>query len=144
MDKNYSTSILVNTTPQEVCDAINNVPAWWSANFEGNNQKQNDVFTVRFDETFITMKITEFLPGSKLVWHVIDCYKHWLKDKKEWNGTTITWSLSPAGAGTKIEFMHIGLIPGIECYNGCEKAWNYYIHECLLPLLLKGKKALIE
>jgi hypothetical protein len=30
-------------------------------------------------------------------------------------------------------------VPGIECYNGCEKAWDFYIQESLLQLLNEGK-----
>ena len=69
----------------------------------------------------------------------IDCYKHWLKDKKEWQGTTMSWEISAEKNGTQINFTHIGLVPGIECYNGCEKAWDFYVKQSLFQLLTEGK-----
>ena len=135
----FNATILVNQTPATVFNAINNVGGWWTEDFEGNSEKLNDIFTVHFGETFITVKIVELITDKKIGWHVIDCYKHWLKDKKEWKGTTINWEIAAAKNATQISFTHIGLVPGIECYNGCEKAWNFYVKESLFKLLTEGK-----
>ncbi|MEP7372064.1 MAG: SRPBCC domain-containing protein [Chitinophagaceae bacterium] len=137
--QDYTTTITVNTTAQEAFKIINNVPGWWTTIFEGHSEKLNDVFTVRFGETFITVKIIELIPGRKIGWHIIDCYKHWLKDKKEWRDTAMSWEIFPANNATQISFTHFGLVPGIECYEGCEKAWNFYVNESLFKLLTQGK-----
>ncbi|MEO5892520.1 MAG: SRPBCC domain-containing protein [Ferruginibacter sp.] len=131
----YNAIIKVNATTQEAFKAISNVPGWWTTIFEGRSEQLNDIFTVRFGETFITMKIIEIVPGGKIGWQVIDCYKHWLKDKKEWQNTIINWGISTVDNTTLISFTHIGLVPGIECYKGCEKAWDFYIKESLFKLL---------
>jgi Activator of Hsp90 ATPase homolog 1-like protein len=136
---NYGTTLLVDHTPKEVFKSINNVSCWWSTSFEGHSEKLNDVFTVHFGETYITVKIVELIPNKKILWHVIDCYKHWLKDKKEWKGTKMSWEISTEKNATQIRFTHIGLVPGIECYEGCEEAWNSYINESLFKLINKGK-----
>ena len=138
-EQDYHTSITVNATAPEAFKSINNIPGWWTADFEGNSEKPGDVFTVRFGETFITLQVVEPIPGKKIIWQVIDCYKHWLKDKKEWLGTKMIWEISAEENGTQISFTHIGLVPGIECYNGCEKAWNFYINESLFKLLTEEK-----
>jgi hypothetical protein len=135
----YNTSITVNATPQEAFKSINSVSGWWTTIFEGHSEKLKDVFTVRFGETFITVKIVELIPYKKIGWQVIDCYKHWLKNKKEWKDTTMSWEISAEQHTTKISFTHIGLVPGIECYNGCEKAWDFYIKESLFKLLTERK-----
>jgi hypothetical protein len=137
--QDYKASITVNATAQEVFKSINSVSDWWTTNFEGNSEKLNDVFTVRFGETFITVKVVELIPYKKILWQVVDCYKHWLKDKKEWKDTTMSWEISAKENATQISFTHIGLVPGIECYNGCEKAWNFYVNESLFKLLAEGK-----
>ena len=54
--ENYSTVIETVQTPNEVYTAINNVPQWWTENFEGEAQKLNSEFTVTFGETFIKLK----------------------------------------------------------------------------------------
>jgi hypothetical protein len=137
--QDYTVTIMVNVNAQEAFDGINRMAGWWTPDFEGTATGLHDIFTVRFGETFITAKITELVPGRKITWHVIDCYKHWLRDKKEWNGTTMHWEIITTGNATKINFVHMGLIPGIECYNGCEKAWNFYIGESLYKFLTGGK-----
>jgi len=137
--QDYTASIKVNATAQEAFNAINSVAKWWTQDMEGSSQKLNDVFTVHFGETFITVEIVELAPGKKISWHVVDCYKHWLKDKKEWKGTKINWEISGQKDATRIIFTHIGLVPGLECYKGCENAWGQYINGSLFKLLTKGK-----
>jgi hypothetical protein len=137
--QDYKTDIRVQAPAAETFQMINHVSNWWTNHFEGRSEKLHDVFTVRFGETFITLKIVEFVPDRKIVWHVMDCYKHWLKDKKEWKNTEISWEISTEKNTTHIRFTHIGLVPGIECYTGCEKAWDFYLNESLFKLLTEGK-----
>ena len=89
--QDYTSGIKVDVSPEEAYESITNVSGWWSKDFEGKSEHTGDVFTVRFGETSITIKVVEMVPGKKIIWHVIDCYKHWLKDKKEWKDTKITW-----------------------------------------------------
>ena len=135
----FTTTILVPQTPQEAFDAINHVPGWWTTNFEGQSEKLNDIFTVTFGKTFITSKVIELVPGRKIVWQVTDCNKHWLKDKKEWNGTKMSWEISEKDNKTLIRFTHLGLVSKLECYGVCVNAWDEYIKGSLFKLLTEGK-----
>ena len=137
--QDYTTTLLVSQTPEHVFDAINNVAAWWSASFEGSTEKLNDIFTVRFGEVYITSEITELVPAKKIVWHVMDCNKPWLKNTKEWNGTDMIWEISKKGEQTQLHFRHLGLVPEVECYDVCSNAWSEYLQQSLLPLITKGK-----
>ena len=122
--QNYQGSIAVDITPLEAFEGIAQVNGWWAKNFEGSARKLNDVFTVRFGDTFVTFKVTESIPGEKLAWHVTDCYLHWLSDKTEWNGTTVVFDISPLGEKTQVTMTHIGLVPEVECFSDCEAGWN--------------------
>ncbi len=137
--QNYTASIVVDATPQVVFNSINNIASWWTINVKGNAENLDDIFTVSFGETFMTIKIIESIPYQKIGWHVIDCCKHWLEDKEEWKDTTMKWEISTTNNTTQIHFTHIGLVPGIECYDVCEKAWDFYIQESLFKLLTEGK-----
>ena len=130
---------MVNATAQEAFNAINNVPGWWTKDFEGSSAKLNDVFTVRFGAVFITSKVVELIPGRKIVWLVLDCNKPWLKNKKEWNGTKMSWEISEKDNKTQIHFTHVGLVPEIECFGACSDAWGQYIKGSLFKLLTEQK-----
>lgn len=137
--QDYTISITVDATAETAFHAINNISGWWSTDFDGQSEKLNDVYTVRFGETFITIKIIELIPYQKIGWQVVDSYKHWIKNKKEWQNTTMSWEISSIQDKTQIKFTHVGLVPGIECYKGCEGAWNSYLTESLFKLILEGK-----
>jgi hypothetical protein len=104
-------------TPDEAYAKIANVGGWWAKRFKGKALNMNDTFTVEFGETKVAFEITEAMPGKKVVWKVTDCYLHWLNDKTEWKGTTIVWDITATNGTTKIDMTHVGLKPGIECYN---------------------------
>lgn len=137
--QDYNATIVVKTTAAEAFKYINHVSAWWTENLEGSSARLNDVFTVRFGETFVTFRITEFVPAKKVVWLVTDSNLHWLYDKKEWNGTSVRFELSGEKDATSIHFTHIGLLPGIECYNNCKRGWDEHIKDSLFGLISEGK-----
>src|SRR5437667_198854 len=69
--QNYSTTFIVDETPEEAFAAINNVRDWWSGNIEGSTNKLGDEWTYRYkDIHYSKQKITEFIPGKKVVWLV--------------------------------------------------------------------------
>ena len=92
----------------------------------------------------MNFKVTESVPYKKLVWLVTDCYLDWLNDKTEWKDTKIVWNISKENKSTKIEMTHVGLVPGIECYNDCEAGWNQYVGESLPKLISAAKGILFE
>lgn len=138
-NENYSISINTNASAKSAFKNITDVAGWWTKNIEGNTENGNDVFTVRFGETFVTFEITEIIPERKIVWSIADCNLHWLNDKKEWNNTKVHWLIAKENNSTKITMMHEGLIPQIECYTNCEKGWNFYVGESLRKLINEGQ-----
>ena len=136
--KDYTATINVNANAEKSFECINNISQWWSENFEGSTERLNDVWTVYFGEPFVTAKVIELVPDKKITWEVIDCDLSWFKDKKEWNGTKMTWEILPAGDSTQIDFTHVGLVPEVECYESCVKGWDQYAKESLHILITEG------
>jgi hypothetical protein len=67
-NQDFTTTLLVDRSPKEAFDAINNVRGWWSENIEGGTEKLNDVFTYRVKDLHqCTMKLTEVVPNKKVV-----------------------------------------------------------------------------
>jgi len=137
-NENYQIRISVNADAKKAFENICNVASWWTKNIEGNSKKLNDVFTVHFGETFVKFKITELIQNKKIVWAVTDSYLPFVSDKKEWNNTSVDWEIAEDNDATKITMTHEGLMPAIECYENCEKGWNFYTGESLKKLINEG------
>lgn len=136
----YTTTLLVNQTPKEAFDAINNVRGWWSEEIEGSTNKLNDEFSYHFKDVHRSqMKIVEFIPNKKVVWLVKNNYFNFTKDKSEWTGTKIIFEISKKDKKTQIRFTHLGLVPTYECYGACSNGWNQYINQSLYSLITTGK-----
>lgn len=139
-NQNFSTRILVNQTPEDAFSTINNVRDWWSENIEGDTARVNAVFYYHYQDIHrCTFKITELVPGKKVVWHVLHNDFSFIKDKTEWDGTDIIFEIARKGDKTEIRFTHVGLVPEYECYDVCTDAWGTYINHSLFDLMTKGK-----
>jgi len=134
--QDFNCSITANVTAEEAMDAISKVATWWEKDITGVAEKLNDEFTVHFSqESFVKFKITEFIPETKVVWAVTDCYLPWFNNKTEWTGTNIIFVISTENNQTIMHFTHKGLVPQVECYEMCVKGWTQYIPGSLLKLL---------
>jgi hypothetical protein len=140
--KNQDLSLVftVDQTAEEAFAAINNVRGWWSGNIEGATDKLGDEFTYRYkDVHYSKQKITEFIPGQKVVWLVLDSTLSFVDDKSEWNGTKVSFEIGKKGGKTEVRFTHIGLVPQHECYGACSDAWGSYINGSLRSLITTGR-----
>jgi len=140
----FTATILVDQTPEEAFNAINNVRGWWTGEpgIEGSTDKLNDEFTYDYKPYHHSkQKITELIPGKKVVWLVTDSNINFVEDKNEWTGTKITFEITKKGDKTEVCFTHVGLAPGIECYDNCSNAWGSYISSSLRNFIAKSRKA---
>lgn len=137
--KNYQASIMVDAGAEDVYNKIADVDGWWAQNFTGSAKAIGDAFTVRFGDTFVDFRITEAVPGTKVAWHVTNCWLPWQNDKTEWNGTTVVFELAEHAGKTTVDMTHIGLTPEVECYKNCENGWNRHIKKSLFDYLTEGK-----
>ena len=152
----FSTTILVDQTPKEAFNAINNVRGWWSEEIEGSTNKLHDVFKYHFEDIHrCQIKLIEVIPDTKCVWYVMDNYfkpgifgedsQHAGKkggiqhEKAEWTDTKISFEISKKGNKTQVRFIHLGLVPEYECFDVCKNAWTHYIQESLFGLITTGK-----
>jgi hypothetical protein len=139
-EHSYSTTIDVAVTPDEAFAAINDVRGWWSHDVEGSTDTVNEEFTFRGEDVHRSrIRVTELVPGERVVWHVLDTYMSFIEDQSEWKDTQIVFEITTAATGTQIRFSHVGLVPAYECFDVCSNAWSFFIHDSLKSLMTTGQ-----
>jgi Activator of Hsp90 ATPase homolog 1-like protein len=140
-DRNFSTAFTIDQTPEEAFAAINNVREWWAGKpgIEGSTDKLGDEFTYAYEpHHYSKQKVTELIPGKKVVWLVLESQLNFVKDKSEWNSTKVTFEIAKKGDKTEVRFTHQGLVPDYECYGACSNAWGSIINRSLRSLITTG------
>jgi len=143
--RDYSVTITVDKTPEQAYAAINNVRGWWTGEpgISGTTDKLGGEFTYTYKPYhFSKQKITELVPGKKIVWHVTESNLSFIEDKDEWTGTDVVFEISKKDRKTEVRFTHRGLVPKIECYSSCSDAWGSYITGRLRQLITAGTRKL--
>ncbi|MGV9385466.1 SRPBCC family protein [Nonomuraea sp. NPDC003707] len=152
-DTEYLTATMtVDRTPEQVFEAITNVRGWWSENLIGHSAALHDEFVFTDDseyagETvrakkglrFARFQITEFVPGRRVVWHVVDSDNTGLDDRDEWTDTNVIFDITTDAQGTTLHFTHEGLTAAESaCFEACSRAWTFFITKSLPQLLTTG------
>ena len=114
-DQDFTTTFLVDQSPDVVFDAINNVRGWWGDDIDGSNNNVGDEYTFRVgDIHYSKIKVIELVPNEKVVWLVLDNHFNYVEDQSEWVGTKISFNITSKGDQTEIRFAHLGLVPAFE------------------------------
>jgi hypothetical protein len=138
--KDFTTTILVDQTPQQAFEAINNVRGWWSENIEGSTDTLNSTYDYHYKDIHICkIKVIELTPGKRVAWQVLENTFNFIQDQNEWVGTKIIFDITPKDGKTEVRFTHEGLNPSYECYSICFDAWTGFIQQSLRNLIATGK-----
>src|SRR5215204_2752037 len=122
-DDSYATKFTVGRNPHEVFSAINDVRGWWEETIAGRTHEVGDGFTHWVPGVhYARIRVTELLPGKRVVWEVLDNWMSFIDDQSEWKGTQIRFDLYPHDGGTEVRFTHVGLTPSDECFDVCRDA----------------------
>ena len=129
----------MDQSPEEVFAEVNNVRGWWSEEIAGSTDQPGAEFTFTVQAIHCsTQKITEWEPGKRVVWQVVDSQLDFVADKEEWTGTDIIFEIARRGGRTELCFTHAGLMPALACYGECADAWAHYINDSLFNLITTG------
>lgn len=117
--------ILIKESPRKVFEALATeagLRQWWTADSSAE-ERVGGKAEFGFDNrgTVFRMKIEELQPGSKVVWR---CYG----DHPEWDGTLLTWALTPQGDGTMLRFTHSGWESLSDFCVMCNSTWGELVY----------------
>src|SRR5437763_10304269 len=123
--ENFTYSFSSSKTPEAVFRLVLDIEQWWSGLYEetinGTSQKVNDEFTFKAGggAHYSKQRLIDLIPSKRVVWLVTDSKLNFLTNEAEWTDTKICFDISSEENKTKVTFTHDGLVPQIECYNGC-------------------------
>lgn len=138
MSQNFTTAFSVDRSPEDVFAAINNVPAWWSE-IEGTTDEVGGEFLYQVADIHrCRIRVTELIPGERVVWLILENYFHFTSDETEWTGTEVHFDISRNNDRTEVRFEHVGMVPEFECFDICSSAWGGYINGSLRSLIETG------
>ena len=137
----FTSTFVVEQTPAEVFDTIKNVRRWWTGEIVGDANEVGDEFSYRYPGAHFSHQqvAEEFVPGKRVVWQVVDAHLDGLEDPDEWTGTDIIFRITPKEDGTEVRFLHLGLVPEFECFDGCSSAWGFFVNASLKRLITTGQ-----
>jgi uncharacterized protein YndB with AHSA1/START domain len=139
-DREFTTSFSVDESPDAVFAAITDVRGWWTGDVNGETESLGDEFTYRYGDThYSRQKITELVPGKRVVWRVTEANLNFAEDPTEWVGTEMTFDISRNADQTELRFAHVGLVPQFECFDACSNAWGSLINGSLRRLITSGE-----
>lgn len=138
-DRSFTTTCVVDRSPDEVYAAITDVGRWWTGRVDGRADRVGDEFTYQFGDLHDSrQRVIELDAGRRIVWEVVDARLAGRETPDEWRGTHIIFDLAPTVQGTSVQFTHAGLVPGFECYDDCAYAWTFFLDSSLRKLITTG------
>ena len=138
--QDFTTTLIVDQSPEKVFNAVTNVRGWWSEQIDGDTTQLNDEFDYHYEDIHrCKVKLIEVIPNEKIVWLIEKNYFKFTEDETEWTGTKPTFEISEKDGKTALRFTHVGLVPDYECFDICRDSWTNYIQNSLKKLITTGK-----
>ena len=116
--------VTIEALPEKVFNAItrqDELVQWWTKHVTAE-PKVGSIAEFRFDNGAVVfkMEIAELDAGKRVHWIVREGPPHW-------EGTTVTWDLSPIKNGTQLLFGHHGFATVEAAYEQTREGWEFFL-----------------
>lgn len=139
---NYKTQIETKANIKICFNSVSKeINKWWGKT-DNSTSKIGDEFSIFFGETEWRFRVKEYLPFEKITWHCIranHAHGKMADIKEEWLNSEVNWNFIDNHGKTKISFVHIGLVPELNCFDVCKSGWDYFISTSLKNYLDTGE-----
>lgn len=138
--ENFTCSFVTEKSREAIYAGILDVQGWWSENIEGDPGALGGAWV--YDNLPVhrsLFRVTELVPGERVVWDVLENMLSFVADQSEWVGDRLVFEIAPEGAGHRLTFTQQGLTAADQCYAICDNAWTGYIAGSLRARIEVGK-----
>ncbi len=120
----------LHATASSIRDGIEK---WWSVRVD----RKEDGFTIHFNNSHVTFAYEPGHRDDEFVWACTDANMiiENVKDRAEWRGTRLIWTLKDSVSGSEVTLHHEGLNSEIECFDVCVRGWQHYFEGSLKAFL---------
>ncbi|MBM3114891.1 SRPBCC family protein [Jeongeupia naejangsanensis] len=130
----YNQSLVLAAMPADVYAALTTsagLRGWWTVDSDADPADTvGSELRFRFGSHYMHMRIEQLTPSAEVHWYCtaaftdVDAFTR----KDEWVGTRIKFRLAATGDGqTRLDFVHLGLVPEFECYDLCQNGWQHFL-----------------
>jgi uncharacterized protein YndB with AHSA1/START domain len=115
---------------------------WWSTDGDVARGAGEDVRLNWSDTDYIVFRVEQYDAPYAMRWSCIKQHDQNLPDPDEWIGTTLVWRFEPVDdTTTDLAFAHEGLAPRLDCYDACERGWDFFLRSSIRSLAERGQGA---
>ena len=131
--KDFQFSFDTAWSPHKLFQHLIDPRRWWiglyGEDIQGQSQAVGDEFTFEAGDGvhYSRQKLDEIIPDRRIKWNVMESNLSFLAHPNEWAGTSICFDIKSENGKSTVTFSHVGLTPGIECYDQCSSAWTSYM-----------------
>ena len=126
---------IIEAAPELVFDALtesDEITRWWASVARVQPEVGSlGEFRFRPPAGSLQFEVAEVEQGEKVSWIS-------RQGPPQWEGTSVTWQLTPVQGGTRVVFTHEGFVKIDESYERTRGNWNYFLY-CLKSYLETGK-----
>ena len=115
--------VFIQSTPEKIYKAVTTeegIACWWS---KKNNAKPEagSIYRIYFGpDYFKEIKITELVPGKKVVWEILNAHPEWLN-------TIIVFDISTGKNSAELRFRHSGWKDYTDMFAQCNHHWGIFL-----------------
>ena len=127
MAKNYIKKLTISAPCEDVFNAVatlKGLRGWWTSIVAGKDRSLGKL-KLGFEgmDEHIIMDVVELEAWTRIKWQ---CEIH--SSLEDWAGTEPIFSFHAKPKDrTELVFVHLGLVPSLECYGDCKLGWDHFL-----------------
>ncbi len=115
--------VFIKSTPEKIYEAISTqqgIASWWSI-YNNAKAEVGSTYHISFGGGYYKeIKVTELVPGKKVVWQILDAHPEWLN-------TTVLFHINMGINSAELRFNHAGWKEYTDMFAQCNHHWGVYL-----------------